>query len=595
MKSRATIVAAACLIARAAMSQPSFVGVPIDSNAQAPLSYLQNISGRNGLRIASFGDSRIGNRAVASSVAGGGYSYPVWLYTSSDYLAFANALTGGRLNTDPVAYGYSGGIYRSLLKVVVGVGGANYTAPTVTSNCPSATLGTPTLAGGAITSVPVTNAGTGNCPQPPTLTITDSTGSGAVLVPVVQGLGSFGQGGESACNSQYRVSDVTATNADVVLVQDGTNDVGFGATGQATAVCLQNIVKAIVLSGKRVILGNNLPRGAVSGVGSITQTQGQYLNDLDRIMRLWSSGVAGLNSDQRLQGVALFDEALACTDETSSTAYPLQAYSTTLPDCMPDGLHLGYAGAVIHAQKLLATLQSWGISFAPSSNVGPYDTYNATYNPGGYLNSNPLFTGITGTAGTGCTGTVATDFTISLAGGTSNATCVASIETARTDGISGRRQVITVSATTGSGTLAYYKINTTHGLSTFNLSVGDPVYVEGDVEISHSLKMTQIQMDITFLNAGSTTLQDCAWGATYGTQGYYADDAVLGSLVPVSGQPGTPFHPITPRGATVCQVPANTNAVSVSLILGADFSGAANTAAFTAKLANLTLRKFTLQ
>lgn len=582
----------ACGVAHAGSSLPP--GVPLDTNRQAPLPYLQNVSGRNGLRIAEIGDSRIGNATVCTSQAGGGYLYPVCLYTTSNYLAMASALSGGRLNTDPVAYGYSGGIYRSLLKVTVGLGGSNYTAPTFTSNCPGATIGAATLVGGVITAVPVTNAGTGNCPQPATITISDSTGSGAVLVPIVGGLGTFGQGGEQACATQYRIADVTNTNADIAIVHDGTNDIGFGATGQQAAACVQNIVKQLVLAGKRVILGNNLPRGGPSGLtGYITQQQGQYLNDLDRTMRWWAGGTHGLNDDQRLQGVALLDAGRECTDATSTNDYPLENYSATLPDCMPDGLHLGYAGQVIFAQKLLATLQSWGISFAPAENVGAYDNFNASYNPGGFLNSNPLMTGTGGGFGSAaCSGTVATDYTVKLQSGTSNATCTASIETTRTDGFSGARQVITVGSTTGGGTLAAYKIQSSHGLSTFNLNVGDPIYLEADVEVSDTHKMTQLQLDITIADVSSNTLLECAWGATYGTQGYYADTGALGSLAPVSGGLGLPLHPITPRGATVCQVPTGAYAVTASLYIGADFSGAANSAGFTVKLANFTLRKF---
>jgi len=64
--------------------------------------------------------------------------------------------------------------------------GASYALPTATVSGGGGTgcvLGTPVLSGGAITSIPVTSHGSGYI-TPPTITITDSTGSGAVAMPL---------------------------------------------------------------------------------------------------------------------------------------------------------------------------------------------------------------------------------------------------------------------------------------------------------------------------------------------------------------------------------------------------------------------------
>ncbi len=60
--------------------------------------------------------------------------------------------------------------------------GSGYTAPVVSSNVAGLVLGTPVLSGGGIVSIPVTSSGI--YPVPPILTITDSTGSGAIAYPV---------------------------------------------------------------------------------------------------------------------------------------------------------------------------------------------------------------------------------------------------------------------------------------------------------------------------------------------------------------------------------------------------------------------------
>jgi hypothetical protein len=77
-----------------------------------------------------------------------------------------------------------------VLSVVVQAGGSSYTAPNVSISGGGSgsgfTVGTPVLSGGAITSIPVTAAGSGYT-SPPILTITDSTGSGAIAVPVMGG------------------------------------------------------------------------------------------------------------------------------------------------------------------------------------------------------------------------------------------------------------------------------------------------------------------------------------------------------------------------------------------------------------------------
>ena len=75
---------------------------------------------------------------------------------------------------------------QAISSVRINNGGSGYTAPIASlsggggSGC---TLGIPVLTGGAITSIPVTTAGSGYT-TPPSITITDSTGSGAIAMPV---------------------------------------------------------------------------------------------------------------------------------------------------------------------------------------------------------------------------------------------------------------------------------------------------------------------------------------------------------------------------------------------------------------------------
>jgi len=81
------------------------------------------------------------------------------------------------------AWQLASGTVRSL---IVTAGGSGYTAPTVTAT--GCVFGAPVLSAGAITSIPVVSS-TSNHTAPPTITITDSTGSGAAAVAVMSGPG----------------------------------------------------------------------------------------------------------------------------------------------------------------------------------------------------------------------------------------------------------------------------------------------------------------------------------------------------------------------------------------------------------------------
>jgi len=118
------------------------------------------------------------------------------------------------------------GQFQAISSVKVISGGSGYTAPSVSwaaSAGTGLTFGTPILAGGVIQSVPVTNQGTGFTSLP-TLTVTDSTGTGATLQAIIGGTGTFGNAGETSSQCMNRLTDITASNADIVFVCIGTNE-----------------------------------------------------------------------------------------------------------------------------------------------------------------------------------------------------------------------------------------------------------------------------------------------------------------------------------------------------------------------------------
>ena len=125
------------------------------------------------------GQNRTGEISTLT-VTGNGLDYirpPVLSFTDSA----SKLASGAAANAKMGVYGVNCSLYASS-------GGANYTAPVVTASggelAPGgtqATFGTPVLAGGVISSVPVVTTG-GPYNAPPTLTVTDSTGSGASLL-----------------------------------------------------------------------------------------------------------------------------------------------------------------------------------------------------------------------------------------------------------------------------------------------------------------------------------------------------------------------------------------------------------------------------
>ncbi len=191
----------------------------------------------------------------------------------------------------------------------------------------------------------------------------------------------------------------------------------------------------------------------------------------------------------------------------------------------------------------------------------------------------------------GCTGSVPTDLTISVSG-TVNATCTVSIESPRTDNYPGQRFVITANAATGAGSATgFYKILSAHGPATWNLSVGDPVYAAVDTWLLNTKKLNMIELDLQFLNSSSATITACSFNSPVGTAGYYPDTGTNFALS-TSGTPERMLHFETPKGPGACIVPTGTSVIQLQVKVGADFSGAAGSAQFTAKFYNLAVYKY---
>ena len=174
-----------------------------------------------------------------------------------------------------------------------------------------------------------------------------------------------------------------------------------------------------------------------------------------------------------------------------------------------DLLHQSTIGAFTEALAIwqqLKTIVPTPIYLNPNS---PNDAYDGTNNPAGnlLLSNSGLFTGTTGSATAPCTTSsgVATSWTISESGNASMS-CVGTLETTRTDGLLGTRQVITISDNGGTAT-DYVQINIFPSAS--NTSTGDQIYLEGDVDLSNLVQMEdfgcELQENNTVNQAGVST------------------------------------------------------------------------------------------
>ncbi len=383
-------------------------------------------------RIQAFGDSRAAYCGLNVNLTTSTFVNPSLRYPGNSPLAWANRFLRGRLNLD-LTLGYIGA-FQAVASVKVINGGSNYTSPSVSASGTGSgvVFGTPVLSGGVIQSVPVTTQGI-NYTSLPTLSVTDSTGSGAALQAALGGTGTFGVAGETSTQCINRLSDIVNAPVDIVFVCIGTNDITNGVSAATSKANLKTIFDTLIQAGKIVIYA---PDQARSYWGSLTSPQITIARHQMYNVKRWAYQYAlfanGKNSSTSKK-ILICDFEDFWTDATSSAGSPLSLMTS-------DGLHWSQASAQAAGLRLAAQLQPiLGLS-GPANIVSQADGYEATYNPDGALNFGWLMNATAVSCNSPLSGTNAGDFAVARSSGSATGTMAGSVETTRTDGLSGNRK-----------------------------------------------------------------------------------------------------------------------------------------------------------
>ena len=321
-----------------------------------------------------------------SSITDGGV---VWqqmpaVCNKDSFVGWAEAFSQGLLHFDQLQ-GYAGP-QNTLRRVIVANGGSNYSnTPTVVLN--QGASGTATVVGGVVTAVTLTNPGYGSGGFQ--ASITDSTGTGAVLSPVQDGSGTFGVGGCRTGDMVARLPDALASNVSIFTVQGGRNDiVGTPATLANSAALFASITgnlrttyETLINAGRCVIVIPVLPCSAFGAVGSALATR------VNRWIRAYVRQLAWANPSAYAR-IALADATKALTDGTVLTSFwPVGGTGGTAAAVTIDGTHPNERGRIYLGAAVWQAAQKFTGPAGPSTPRvhTAADGYDVALNPGGNL------------------------------------------------------------------------------------------------------------------------------------------------------------------------------------------------------------------
>jgi hypothetical protein len=155
-----------------------------------------------------------------------------------------------------------------------------------------------------------------------------------------------------------------------------------------------------------------------------------------------------------------------------------------------------------------------------------------------------------------------------------------SIETARTDGLSGNRQVFTFSLGSGTSTEQYNFGITSSTISAYQINVGDTIIAECDMWLSGQANVNRLLLQIGFTQSGTTVIQ--------GMDGDNSTDVFIasGAYMALNGD----STPLSFKTAPVV-VPSGTDHFTCYATIGFNASGGAGSATATWKIGNFRIRK----
>lgn len=335
----------------------------------------------------------------------------------------------------------------------------------------------------------------------------------------------FGVGGETAEECLARVDTVIAASPDICVVLAGTNDRTRAQTYAQTVTALQSIYDALIDAGILVVAITVAPRSTWS---SLTPEQIEEQRKINFAVNRWIRRYAAVTS-----GMVLADPFAKVVDQSSATADP-HAYMM-----MSDGLHYGAYGAYVAGAAVAEALSD----IIPPRSILPghkTDVYDATHNPEGNLISNGAMSGSGGSILFPVTGVCADDWTLGVNSGTTGGTIVGSKE-ARTDGIGGEWQVITLTSYTGPVGQQVVFWATVAG-SSGAYAQGDVFEAEAEIQVSGAVKVNSVALrareydganfqaeGLSMYRVGTDDYAPTSWSGIYRTPQVAVKNAVTAS------------------------------------------------------------------
>lgn len=278
----------------------------------------------------------------------------------------------------------------------------------------------------------------------------------------------FGVGSDTTTLMLARLNAVCQCRAPLVLLLGSINDRGGAAMTAAQSIeNLTTMLDALTLAGKTTLLISELPRGDSTYTSNrISGTQLAYHGQV----RSWMNTIVPLKYPNSVVVFDVYDTFAVWNSATGDAILGMHH----------DGLHPATLGAYTEAQPVIAWINANlpKPAILPTSNSAGYD---ATNNPYGWLNSNPMLDGTTGTAGSGSTGNVATGYTSARNSALAAGAMV--ITNAKVSKTNGMWQQVTITGNTAANSAPQYAF---YQDVVANIAADDEIEVCGRVEVDAS-------------------------------------------------------------------------------------------------------------
>ena len=574
----------------------------VPSAIQAPGLTSQQLASRSqsGASYTCIGDSTCALNSFnqppgTAYLAGSQYSVGP---QANSYMGWVGAVSNNALFID-TTLGYPGN-YGGLARVIVSAGG-NCTASTTLTFTPGAPQSTPANTAGAFTAA--TNA-SGALTVGQVITLgTPGSGYTSLPTPTVSGgscttaptfayvlTGTFGWGtpGDTTAGVLARLAYDTVgpcvTPADFTQVNIGTNDLVAGVAESTIVSNTAAVVSALQACNTRVVLFGITPRTVGTAGWTLALDQARLRINRARQMLAQQSRYA----NNGLTPVVYIDMDHLTVDPAASGA----AAGNTLAGSTVDTLHQSPSTALYGALVVWNAIRGLvpPIVYQPNSQN---DTYNASTNPtGNLLGTTGLMLTTSGSASGICgANTIASGWQTSTSGTGTTSTSTCAAETTRTDGLAGRRQVITY-VNTGGGTAESLNFVTfTNYASSLTLGT-DSIYGTAEVDISNMANVQYLGCAV----AESATIGQNA-------QSLYAGNTAAAYGMPSSAQLSLlqeakvlPDFGMTAAGSfrLSCKTPpikTQAGATSYSFYITVKGSSSGVTETVTLKVGNVAVRK----